>query len=377
MLSVSVDLDELLAGLEARPDDRALRALIADALLADDEPQGRVLAHHLRGLACPADERLLEALIARVLRIKPEALSLTWRDGFVDELAFWAVSSIEAIAEWWAELMQRTTQPRALVVTTPRRDVTAHEQLRAARALQLVRSVAVGPWALRCSYDELWPLLARTLLPPTVRHFRADGVAQASRDEHQLTWISLGSVASVGAAFEQLEQLTLRGSYAVLGELSLPRLERLELITSSLTPANLVELRSARWPRLTHLSLGFGDDRYNPSPCALDDVRGLLRELPPGVTHLGLRSVPFATELLAALVTSPLLRRLTSLDLSGGLLFEAQPFLAEHGSAFAHLRAFDVSDTGLPDVEGLRAQLPGLCWQGSAEKRDRYVSLGE
>jgi hypothetical protein len=374
---MSVDLDELLAGLEARPDDRVLRSLIADALLADDEPQGRVLAHHLRGLPCPEEEHALEALIAQVLRVKHDALSLTWRDGFVDELVFWDSSSIEEIARWWAELMQRLTQPRALVAATPRADVTTHQQLQAVRALQLVRSVAVGPWAMRCNYDELWRLFSQTLLPPTVRQFRADGINHPLRDEHQLTWITLGALDLAGRAFEQLEHLRLRGSYAVLGELSLPALRTFELTTSSLTPGNLAELRAARWPRLTHLSLGFGDDRYNPAPCTLDHVRALLRELPASVTHLGLRSVPFASELLEAMVGMPVLRRLTSLDLSGGLLFEGHSTLRSEAPAFAHLQTLDVTATGLPDAEALREDVPGLCWQGSPHKRHRYVSLGE
>jgi hypothetical protein len=147
-------------------------------------------------------------------------------------------------------------------------------------------------------------------------------------------------------------------------------------VTSTLD--GVAELRSARWPKLKTLSVCFGDDRYNATPCTEGEVAALIREVPPTVTHLGLRNLPFTEALLEVLAGSAVLPRLEVLDLSLGVLLEGRAPLLRLASKFAHLVRLEVTDTGLPDFEAVKQVIPGLTrgpeWR---TKVHRYVSLME
>lgn len=122
----------------------------------------------------------------------------------------------------------------------------------------------------------------------------------------------------------------------------------------------------------------FGDDSYVERAVSLDEVRALLREVPPTVRHLGLRNLPFTDELVPHLARAPVLRQLETLDLSLGVLLDGAEALREHAASFRHLTRLDVTDTGLPDFDALKLELPAL-FRGEQwrDKAGRYPSLTE
>lgn len=372
-------IDEFITSLEQR-DDPVVLAVCADALLAAGDPHGQVMTAHLQGVRDEAAEGEVEAVLRHVLNDPPGKVRSSryqWRAGFIDtwrQPSYVPLPKTLATLELLFELLRTPLELVPAMQWT--RSCTTAERIRSRRALGRMGTLHVAPWDGRTNYDPLWDFFAREGLPSSIRHFIADDVAEPNHDEHQLTWVELGQLGPVWPAFRQLESLHLRGSYVSLGDIDAPALEHFTLVTSTLS--SVAELRSARWPKLKTLSVCFGDDRYNPTPCTEADVATLIREVPPTVTHLGLRNLPFTEALLEVLARSAVLPRLEVLDLSLGVLLDGQEPLLRLASKFSHLLWLDVTDTGLPDFEAVKQVIPGLTrgpeWR---TKVQRYVSLME
>ena len=74
------------------------------------------------------------------------------------------------------------------------------------------------------------------------------------------------------------------------------------------------------FPNLEHLELWLGTDEYGGDH-SMDDLEPLLAgRLFPKLRYLGLRNSQMADEIAAAVVRSPLLQRIETLDLSLGIL---------------------------------------------------------
>lgn len=371
------DLDTLIATLD--DESPSQRAVCADALLSAGEAQGQLMAKQLAGLRDDALERELEGAVRRVLGVEDEqALKLEWRAGFIDAVrwtgARWGgPGPLEAFL---GALVQLTTTPAELVASLDWDARLAPERLRVHRLLARVRTLQVAPWAVEPNYSLLWDFFARHGLPPRVRHFIADDVPHPRRDTHQLTWVLLGDLSGAWPSLAQLETLYLRGSNLAPGRIVAPNLRAFTLVSSTFTEVDV--LRAARWPKLETLSVCFGDDSYVERAVSLDEVRALLREVPPTVRHLGLRNLPFTDGLVPHLARAPVLRQLETLDLSLGVLLDGAEALREHAAAFRHLTRLDVTDTGLPDFDALKLELPAL-FRGEQwrDKAGRYPSLTE
>lgn len=382
MADAEHDLDEMIASLVPPRDDVEHFSICADALLAAGEPQGQLISMQVRGLKDRGLELEQEQLIRKIIGEpwfeEDRGVDLDWRWGFIDAIRWAGWHEFDRIDKQYSELTRLLKTAPELVPSLPwRQDISVTDRVRSHRLLTRLRTVHVGPWDVRPSHDLLWQLLAREGLPPSVTELIVADVPHPHRDEHQITWIDLGDMSQAYAAMQHLDRLYVRGSYLRLGRVELPRLKHFTLFSSTFD--ELGALRSASWPQLETLSIGFGGDEYNPNPVTMDDVMSLVRETPPKVTHLGLRNLQFTDELITPLAGSTTLKRITELDLSFGVLLErGAELLHRHAAAFAHLRKLDVTDTGLTDFDALKEKIPGL-FKGEEwrQKVDRYPSVSE
>jgi len=371
-----VTLDEIIAALG---DDSSRYEICADALLAEGEPQGQLMALQLRGLD---DAKLSSELIALTRTIlgaddDDDGLDLEWHRGFLVAARFGGFRGFDRLAEqlrWLTKFVN--TDPQLVVAFPWREGQTPEERVRVHRLLRRLRTLHVGPWDIRPRHDALWTLLADIGLPHTVEHLILDDVPHRHRDEHQITWVELGDPDGVWPAVSRLPPPSLPGSYLPPGETRAPELRRLTITSSTFN--DTAAIRTAQWPKLEELDVAFGDGEYISVPVAIDDVKAMVRELPSSVTRLGLRNLPFTDELIPWLAKSPILPRLTHLDLSLGVLFGAETALEEHATAFTHLTRLDVTDTGLDEFEQLTRRIPGLHRGPQWRQKDhRYVSIRE
>src|SRR5262249_28351204 len=149
---------------------------------------------------------------------------------------------------------------------------------------------------------------------------RADPFAEAQAR----SWIGPALLARLLDAFTHLRTLGLwaAGGLAT-GRLRHSTLRRLAVQTRGLSAAVLRDVLASDLPGLEDLELWLGsaDEGWDGGP---DDLTPLLSgAVFPRLSHLGLRNAADADALAARVVSSPLLRRLESLDLSLGNLTEA------------------------------------------------------
>jgi hypothetical protein len=202
-------------------------------------------------------------------------------------------------------------------------------------------------------------------------------------EELEISWIAQSDPAPLLAAFPDLEDLWLRGTEDLeFSPVEHDRLRTLAVQTGGL-PAEVVRgVLQSKLPALEHLELWLGEDNYGGT-VGLDDLRRLFEDCPfPNLVSLALRDAPIADQIAAALVESPLVRRLHVLDLSLGTLGDegAQALLRLRALA-PNLERLDVHHHYISD--GVLAQLRQLRVAINAEGRqqgdedERYVAVSE
>ncbi|NUP13057.1 MAG: hypothetical protein HOW73_44015 [Polyangiaceae bacterium] len=155
-----------------------------------------------------------------------------------------------------------------------------------------------------------------------------------------------------------LRSLILQGSYFDLGYAHAPTLEHLELRILDLRKRDLAALFASELPSVTTLKLylGPGTTEMNEVPeserLEVEDLAPLLDGRAfPNVKHLGLQNSYWADSICFALVDSPILKRLSRLDLSRGALSDqGAAHIAANKEQFSHLDELDVTNNWLsPD----------------------------
>jgi hypothetical protein len=198
--------------------------------------------------------------------------------------------------------------------------------------------------------------------------------------ELQISWTPWGDLSRLWSALPALTSFHVRGAGGSLGAIVAPRLERLTIETGGLSRATLDAVIAMNAPKLSHLEVWFGDEYYG-AECELADAERLLDALPPTVTSLGLCNAAFTHELVPVLAISKALPRLTRLDLSRGVLNDADvPALVARARAFAHLSELNLDQNQLDEGgEALVAALPmaRVADQRVGDVGDRYVAVGE
>jgi len=171
---------------------------------------------------------------------------------------------------------------------------------------------------------------------------------------------TIGLLTPLYVAAPNLKSLSVRGNGIDLGVLEHPCLEQLVVETPALSGASLRSVADAQLPRLRELTVYLGssegqrrgvpgiDDRDLARLCQTDGLSAL--------EHLGLPNYAGNDALIAHLVASPLLRQVTSLDLSmGGLTDAGAEWLLEYRGRFAHLESIDLAGNMLDErVDELR-----------------------
>ena len=227
-------------------------------------------------------------------------------------------------------------------------------------------------------YGPLIKALAKLDLPPTLRSLKF------SVEDFQISWSDLGDLAPLYPKLARLEELAIKMGKMDLGDMKLPGLVSLEIITGGLTKANLRSVAKASWPRLEKLVLYFGTEEYG-GDCGAGDLAALLEGKNLGqLRHLGLSNAEFADELAAAVPAAKILGQLHTLDLSkGAMTDEGANALLAQAEALKHLKRLDLSQNYLSDevaarlVAALTSTEVDVDDQGDPNEEYRYVQVAE
>lgn len=203
-------------------------------------------------------------------------------------------------------------------------------------------------------------------------------------DECEISWIKQGDLTPLLGTYPALEVLRVRGTDSLsLEPVRHTALRELAFESGGL-PGDIVQcVADCDLPALEHLELWLGVETYG-GDATVDDLAPILAGTRlPALRNLGLRNAEIADQLAGAVAAAPVVARLSTLDMSLGILSDtgAEALLA--GQPLTHLSRFDLHHHFLSDdmMARLRADLPGvdvdLAEQIVEEEDERYTAVSE
>ncbi len=202
-------------------------------------------------------------------------------------------------------------------------------------------------------------------------------------EENEMSWIQQTDLSPLLEAFPNLQLLRTRGGEGLaFARPQHPNLRGLALETGGL-PAEVVRsLGTAKFPQLEYLELWLGTEDYGGTVTLADLRPILLGEAFPNLKYLGLRNSEIVDEIAAAVVESPIVDSIETLDLSLGILTDAG------GEALLKLKSPSLKRLVLHHhylSDGMARQLKALPMtvdvsnpsQMDGDEEDRYIAVGE
>ncbi len=316
--------------------------VLADQLSEAGDPRGELISVMHARAKSPNDAKLAareKKLIAAVPLPDPNWVTVGWRLGHFQWVRF------ENLKDWMDDGFDAVGVARD-VFALPH--CAGLEELRVGvlRWEHLEHDV---PALLKVAAQEPW---ARTL-----KKLRVGDID----DDIDMTHHPVGNLSFLPKAFPGLESLfihsgTWQPKALMYPTMDFPKLKELTLETCSMSKERLKCVLGGKMPALERLSLWFGDRDDLGATATADDLDVLLDgSLFPNLRHLGVMNATFTNEICERLGRSKLLPRLTSVDLSLGMLDdEGAQALTRTPKAFDHLTRLDVSDSFLT-MKGLHA----------------------
>jgi hypothetical protein len=207
-----------------------------------------------------------------------------------------------------------------------------------------------------------------------------------TQEENEMSWIKQDDISRALRVFPDLEELRARGQDGL--EFKACRhlgLKRLVIETGGMPKEVLHGIAGSSFPELEHLELWLGTDEYGFDGSITDVLPLLNSDIFPKLKHLALGNSHIQNEVTAAVVASPILDQLESLDLSLGVLTDdgAVPLLTS--TRLGNLRKLNLHRNYLSKVMAGRFLSLGIEVDvGGQEEPDTwnnethyYVAVGE
>ncbi len=360
---------ELEALIAKAPDDVGNYNVYADWLIQQGDPRGELINAQLKHetAAAAADRAALEERLGELhdkhdvewlgeLAAQKQGFSVVWRRGFLDSVTLGDDDSADIDFK------------------------DLYAKLRPLPVAQLFRSITFG--AFQDDDQPTWDggvtAMVEHGVPATLRKVVFDRGGY-----WDISGTYLNTLEPLYALAPQLEHLEIILGNMELGTIDLPNLKHFEVWTGGFTSDNMKAVVAANWPKLETLLLRFGGSEDYGANTSVDDVLPLLSSTTiPNVRHLALANSPFLDELIPHLAKSPLLKQLTTLDLSLGEMTDAGAnAIVEHGAAFKHLENLNVhrnylTEDAVAALKGVVASVDGG-GQEDPEEDYRYCQIGE
>lgn len=251
-----------------------------------------------------------------------------------------------------------------------------------------VTALLVGMWEPgESSKEAVRSLVDAADRLPALRHLYFGDIAQ---EENEISWILQSDITPLFEAFPRLETLIVQGGQdLVLEPVRHESLRHLEFRTGGLPGRVVRAVGASTFPALRTLELWLGTDEYG-GDATVRDLEGILRAGGlPALTRLGLMNSEIQDEVATAVAASPVLGRLTELDLSMGALGNEGAEALLLGQPLGHLRVLNLSHHFITPAmqERLTAAFatPGLALDlGDPQEPDddgeeswRYIAVAE
>ncbi len=204
-----------------------------------------------------------------------------------------------------------------------------------------IAALIVGEWGE--SFENEAPMGSLIEAASVLTNLSALFIGEMTCDENEISWIIQSDVTPLLEAFPGLRVLRVRGgSKVALRPGTYPHLRELAFETGGL-PSHVVRaVGECDMPELTHLELWLGVANYGGTTTVDDLAPFLAGTRLPALTYLGLRDAEIADQVAAAVASAPIVARLSTLDLSLGMLSDDGAAALLAGQPLTHLRRLDL-----------------------------------
>ena len=247
-----------------------------------------------------------------------------------------------------------------------------------------VEAIVIGAWQGDDSSNPPDEVL-KTLIDAKDRlgKLKALYLGDITYEENEMSWIYQTDLSGLLQAFPSLQLLRTRGGESLA--FSRPEhagLRALALETGGLDASVVKSLGTAKFPKLEYLELWLGTSDYGANVSVADLRPILLGETFPKLKYLGLRNSEIADELAVALVDSPIIKSLETLDLSLGTLSDVggKALLKLESPSLKRLVLHHhyLSDEVAKKLQSLSLTVDTSNPSGmETDEEDRYVAVGE
>lgn len=285
-----------------------------------------------------------------------------WKNGFIHSLVFntgYHADDEDLVSEDAGKLL-------ANVLATP--------------AARFVQRIAIGEVWMQEDYegpDTTWAIdaIAKSPCASSLLEIEVTG------GDHDLNAVELYADI-LWKNCPNLEVFVLYAGQFSVGDIKAPKLKRFAVQTGGLDTEEMKRIVKADFPALQDLELWFGDDEYG-GDCGISDVQPLLDRTDLKLSRLALMNMGFGDELCAALVDSPLLLGVKSLELTMGVIGDiGGRALVDNRDKLSHLETIKIAGWFSEEmVEELKtlADTVEVELRGDADEdeEDRYVEVSE
>jgi len=180
--------------------------------------------------------------------------------------------------------------------------------------------LVIGNWCTEPdSVEETVAQLAenKDRLPNLAALFLGD----ITQEENEVSWIEQTDLSPLLAAFPKLEMLRVRGANGLgFKSANHKKLRALAIESGGLSRKTIAQLCKAKFPELEYLELWLGTPAYG-GDCEVNDLQPIFAgKLFPKLKYLGLRNSEITNDIAGVIISSPVIDKLETLDLSLGTL---------------------------------------------------------
>lgn len=230
-----------------------------------------------------------------------------------------------------------------------------------AQAGPQVESLVVGAWGYAAFNPA--PIAQLCEAAPRLPALRALFLGDMTSEECEVSWMKVGDVSPLLAAYPGLEVLRVRGGEDLaFSPVAHPRLRHLTVQSGGMAREVVGAVLDSELPALTDLELWLGTPDYGGDATVADLAPLLSGQRFAQLRRLGLRNAAIADDVAQALASAPVLRRLERLDLSLGTLGDLGVAALLAGQPLTQLAELDLHHHFMSEemAASVVAALPGV-----------------
>ncbi|MEV6350883.1 STM4015 family protein [Actinoplanes sp. NPDC051851] len=245
--------------------------------------------------------------------------------------------------------------------------------------------LVIGAWGYAAV--NVAPLEHFAALAPRLPRLRALFFGDVTFDECEISWMKVGDVSRLLAAYPALEVLRVRGGEEFgFSPVRHERLRDLAVESGGLPKVFLDAVLASELPALTGLELWLGVEDYGGDITPADLASILAGSAFPGLRRLGLRNAEHANAIAAAVAGAPVVQQLAELALSMGTFDDEGVGALLAGQPLTHLDALDLhfhfmtgegSASIVAALPGVRVDVSDPQLTGGPHAGRRYTKVSE